>query len=391
MRMIVIVEAVRTAMGGFQGSLSTCTASDLGAVAIKEAVARAGLAANDIDEVIMGCVLPAGLKQGPARQAMRQAGLPDSTGATTINKICGSGMKAVMQAADAIKAGSAEIVVAGGMESMSNAPYLMDKARTGFRMGHGKVIDHMFQEGLEDAETGLSMGILAQEMADKKGYTREQQDDYAIGSLNKAVTAVQQGFFKDEIVPVTVSSRKGDVVVEQDEQPLNAKADKIPSLRPAFKKDGTITAANASSISDGASALVVTSSEIAAQRNLKPLANILAYASHSQHPSEFTIAPVGAIDKVLKKTGWNAADVDLWEINEAFAMVTMAAIDAFELDPAKVNINGGACALGHPLGSSGSRIIVTLIHALKRTGGKKGIAALCIGGGEATAIAVELI
>ncbi|QXR20810.1 thiolase family protein [Acinetobacter variabilis] len=391
MRMIVIVEAVRTAMGGFQGSLSSCTAPDLGAVVIKEAVARAGLAANDIDEVIMGCVLPAGLKQGPARQAMRQAGLPDSTGATTINKICGSGMKAVMQAADAIKAGSAEIVVAGGMESMSNAPYLMDKARAGFRMGHGKVTDHMFQEGLEDAETGLSMGILAQEMADKKGYTREQQDDYAIGSLNKAVTAVQQGFFKDEIVPVTVSTRKGDVVVEQDEQPLNTKADKIPSLRPAFKKDGTITAANASSISDGASALVVTSSEIAAQRNLKPLANILAYASHSQHPSEFTIAPVGAIEKVLKKTGWNAADVDLWEINEAFAMVTMAAIDAFELDPAKVNINGGACALGHPLGSSGSRIIVTLIHALKRTGGKKGIAALCIGGGEATAIAVELV
>ncbi|WPC36235.1 MULTISPECIES: thiolase family protein [Acinetobacter] len=391
MRMIVIVEAVRTAMGGFQGSLSSCTAPDLGAVAIKEAVARAGLAANDIDEVIMGCVLPAGLKQGPARQAMRQAGLPDSTGATTINKICGSGMKAVMQAADAIKAGSAEIVVAGGMESMSNAPYLMDKARAGFRMGHGKVIDHMFQEGLEDAETGLSMGILAQEMADKKGYTREQQDAYAIGSLNKAVTAVQQGFFKDEIVPVTVSSRKGDVVVEQDEQPLNAKADKIPTLRPAFKKDGTITAANASSISDGASALVITSSEIAAQRNLKPLANIVAYASHSQHPSEFTIAPVGAIEKVLQKTGWDAQDVDLWEINEAFAMVTMLAIDAFKLDPAKVNVNGGACALGHPLGSSGSRIIVSLIHALKRTGGKKGIAALCIGGGEATAIAVELI
>ncbi|AUC08318.1 thiolase family protein [Acinetobacter lwoffii] len=389
--MIVIVDAVRTAMGGFQGSLLSCTAPDLGAVAIKEVVARAGLAANDIDEVIMGCVLPAGLKQGPARQAMRQAGLPDSTGATTINKICGSGMKAVMQAADAIKAGSAEIVVAGGMESMSNAPYLMDKARAGFRMGHGKVIDHMFQEGLEDAETGLSMGILAQEMADKKGYTREQQDDYAIGSLNKAVTAVQQGFFKDEIVPVTVSSRKGDVIVAQDEQPLNAKADKIPTLRPAFKKDGTITAANASSISDGASALVITSSEIAAQRNLKPLANILAYASHSQHPSEFTIAPVGAIEKVLKKTGWDAQEVDLWEINEAFAMVTMLAIDGFKLDPAKVNINGGACALGHPLGSSGSRIIVTLIHALKRTGGKKGIASLCIGGGEATAIAVELI
>ncbi|MFZ0024010.1 thiolase family protein [Acinetobacter sp.] len=391
MRMIVIVEAVRTAMGGFQGSLSSCTAPDLGAVVIKEVVARAGLVANDIDEVIMGCVLPAGLKQGPARQAMRQAGLPDLTGATTINKICGSGMKAVMQAADAIKAGSADIVVAGGMESMSNAPYLMDKARAGFRMGHGKVIDHMFQEGLEDAETGLSMGILAQEMADKKGYSREQQDDYAISSLNKAVTAVQQGFFKDEIVPVTVSSRKGDVIVEQDEQPLNAKADKIPTLRPAFKKDGTITAANASSISDGASALVITSSEIAAQRNLKPLANILAYASHSQHPSEFTIAPVSAIEKVLKKTGWDAQDVDLWEINEAFAMVTMLAIDAFKLDPAKVNVNGGACALGHPLGSSGSRIIVTLIHALKRTGGKKGIASLCIGGGEATAIAVELV
>ena len=389
--MIVIVEAVRTAMGGFQGSLSSYTAPDLGAAAIKEVVARSGLQPNEIDEVIMGCVLPAGLKQGPARQAMRQAGLPDATGATTINKICGSGMKAVIQAADAIKAGSAEIVVAGGMESMSNAPYLMDKARAGFRMGHGKVTDHMFQEGLEDAETGLSMGILAQDMADKKGYTREQQDQYAIASLNKAVAAIEGGFFKDEIVPVVVSSRKGQVTVDQDEQPLNAKVDKIPSLRPAFKKDGTITAANASSMSDGASALLVTSSEIAAERGLTPLANIVAYASHSQHPSEFTIAPVGAIEKVLKQTGWNAKEVDLWEINEAFAMVTMAAIDAFDLDTAKVNINGGACALGHPLGSSGSRIIVTLIHALKRTGGKKGIAALCIGGGEATAIAVELV
>jgi acetyl-CoA C-acetyltransferase len=389
--MIVIVEAVRTAMGGFQGALSACTAPDLGAVAIKEAVARAGLQPTDIDEVIFGCVLPAGLKQGPARQAMRQAGLPDTTGATTINKICGSGMKAVMQAADAIKAGSANIVVAGGMESMSNAPYLLDKARAGYRMGHGKVTDHMFQEGLEDAETGLSMGILAQEMADKKGYTREQQDAYAISSLNKAVEAVNNGYFKAEIVPVTVSSRKGDVIVEQDEQPLNAKADKIPTLRPAFKKDGTITAANASSISDGASALVVTSEEIAAERGLKPLANVVAYATNSQHPSEFTIAPVGAIDKVLKQTGWAVEDVDLWEVNEAFAMVAMLAIDGFNLDPAKVNINGGACALGHPLGSSGSRIIVTLIHALKRTGGKKGIASLCIGGGEATAIAVELV
>ncbi|WP_218698925.1 thiolase family protein [Acinetobacter harbinensis] len=389
--MIVIVNAVRTAMGGFQGSLSGCSAPDLGAVAIQEVVARAGLKPTDIDEVIFGCVLPAGLKQGPARQAMRQAGLPDSTGATTINKICGSGMKAVMQAADAIKAASAQIVVAGGMESMSNSPYLLEKARTGYRMGHGRIIDHMFQEGLEDAETGLSMGILAQDMADQKGYTRKQQDAFAIHSLNKAVTAIQNGYFKAEIAPVTVSSRKGDVRVEQDEQPLNAKADKIPTLRPAFKKDGTITAANSSSISDGASALLITSSEIAAERGLQPLAQIVAYASHSQHPSEFTIAPVGAIEKVLKHTGWSVAEVDLWEINEAFAMVTMCAIDAFSLDESKVNVNGGACALGHPLGSSGSRIIVTLIHALKRTGGKKGIAALCIGGGEATAIAVELI
>ena len=389
--MIVIVNAVRTAMGGFQGSLSGCSAPDLGAVAIQEVVARAGLKPTDIDEVIFGCVLPAGLKQGPARQAMRQAGLPDSTGATTINKICGSGMKAVMQAADAIKAASAQIVVAGGMESMSNSPYLLEKARTGYRMGHGRIIDHMFQEGLEDAETGLSMGILAQDMADQKGYTRKQQDAFAIHSLNKAVTAIQSGYFKAEIAPVTVSSRKGDVRVEQDEQPLNAKAEKIPTLRPAFKKDGTITAANSSSISDGASALLITSREIAAERGLQPLAQIVAYASHSQHPSEFTIAPVGAIEKVLKHTGWSVAEVDLWEINEAFAMVTMCAIDAFSLDESKVNVNGGACALGHPLGSSGSRIIVTLIHALKRTGGKKGIAALCIGGGEATAIAVELI
>ncbi|MDH1705494.1 thiolase family protein [Acinetobacter johnsonii] len=389
--MIVIVDGVRTAMGGFQGSLSSCTAPELGAVTIKEVLNRSGLQPSDVDEVIFGCVLPAGLKQGPARQAMRMAGLPDSTGATTINKICGSGMKTVMQAADAIKAGSAEIVVAGGMESMSNAPYLLEKARAGYRMGHGKTTDHMFQEGLEDAETGLSMGVLAQEMADKKGYTREQQDQYAIGSLNKAVAAIQDGFFKDEIVPVTVSSRKGDVVVDQDEQPLNAKVDKIPTLRPAFKKDGTITAANSSSISDGASALVVTSSEVADARGLKPLAKVVAYASNSQHPSEFTIAPVGAIEKVLAKAGWSASDVDLWEVNEAFAMVTMLAIDGFDLDPAKVNVNGGACALGHPLGSSGSRIIVTLLHALKRTGGKKGVAALCIGGGEATAIAVELL
>ena len=389
--MIVIVDAVRTAMGGFQGVLSSCTAPDLGAVAIKEVVRRAGLQANDIDEVIFGCVLPAGLKQGPARQAMRQAGLPDTTGAVTINKLCGSGMKAVMQAADMIKAGSAHFVVAGGMESMTNAPYVLPKARGGFRMGHGEIKDHMFLDGLEDAETGRLMGSFAQDMANTKGYTREQMDAFAIRSLERAKTAITEGYFADEIVPVTVSSRKGDVVVDKDEQPFNANIDKIPSLRPAFAKDGTITAANASSISDGASALVLTSAEQAAAKGLAPLAKVIAYASNSQHPSEFTIAPVGAIQKVLDKTGWKVEDVDLWEINEAFAMVTMCPIDEFKLDAAKVNINGGACALGHPVGSTGSRIILTLIHALKRTGGKKGIAALCIGGGEATAVAIELL
>ena len=388
---IVIVNGARTAMGGFQGSLSGLTAPELGAVTIKEAVARAGLQPTDIEEVIMGCVLPAGLKQGPARQAMRQAGLPDTTGAVTINKLCGSGLKAVMQAADMIKAGSAHFVVAGGMESMTNAPYVLPKARGGFRMGHGEIKDHMFLDGLEDAETGRLMGSFAQDMANTKGYTREQMDAFAIRSLERAKTAITEGYFADEIVPVTVSSRKGDVVVDKDEQPFNANIDKIPTLRPAFAKDGTITAANASSISDGASALVLTSSEQAAAKGLAPLAKIIAYASNSQHPSEFTIAPVGAIQKVLDKTGWKVEDVDLWEINEAFAMVTMCPIDEFKLDAAKVNINGGACALGHPVGSTGSRIILTLIHALKRTGGKKGIAALCIGGGEATAVAIELL
>lgn len=388
---IVIVNGARTAMGGFQGSLASVTAPELGAASIKEAIARAGLQAADIEEVIMGCVLPAGLKQGPARQAMRQAGLPDSTGAVTINKLCGSGMKAVMQAADMIKAGSANIVVAGGMESMTNAPYVLPKARGGFRMGHGEIKDHMFLDGLEDAETGRLMGPFAQDMANTKGYTREQMDDFAIRSLKRAQTAVNEGYFSDEIVAVTVKTRKGDVVVDKDEQPFNANIDKIPTLRPAFAKDGTITAANASSISDGASALVITSADNAAAKGLNPLAKIVAYASNSQHPSEFTIAPVGAIQKVLDKTGWAASDVDLWEINEAFAMVTMCPMDEFKLDPEKVNINGGACALGHPVGSTGSRIILTLIHALKRTGGKKGIAALCIGGGEATAVAIELL
>lgn len=388
---IVIVNGARTAMGGFQGSLASVTAPELGAASIKEAIARAGLQAADIEEVIMGCVLPAGLKQGPARQAMRQAGLPDSTGAVTINKLCGSGMKAVMQAADMIKASSANIVVAGGMESMTNAPYVLPKARGGFRMGHGEIKDHMFLDGLEDAETGRLMGSFAQDMANTKGYTREQMDDFAIRSLKRAQTAVNEGYFSDEIVAVTVKTRKGDVVVDKDEQPFNANIDKIPTLRPAFAKDGTITAANASSISDGASALVISSADHAAAKGLNPLAKIVAYASNSQHPSEFTIAPVGAIQKVLDKAGWNAQDVDLWEINEAFAMVTMCPMDEFKLDPEKVNINGGACALGHPVGSTGSRIILTLIHALKRTGGKRGIAALCIGGGEATAVAIELL
>jgi acetyl-CoA C-acetyltransferase len=380
---IVIVGGARTAMGGFQGALASSTAPELGAVVIRAAVERAGLQPTDIQEVIMGCVLPAGLKQGPARQAMRQAGLPDTTGAVTINKLCGSGMKAVMQAADMLLATSADIVVAGGMESMTNAPYLLPKARGGYRMGHGEIKDHMFFDGLEDAETGRLMGSFAQDTANTMNYTREQMDNFAIRSL--------KGYFKDEIVSVTIKGRGGDTEVAQDEQPLNAKLDKIPTLKPAFSKDGTITAANASSISDGASALVLMRESTAKEKGIQPLARILATASNSQHPSEFTIAPVGAIAKVLQKTGWAASEVDLWEINEAFAMVTMAAIDKYSLDAEKVNINGGACALGHPVGSTGSRIILTLIHALKRTGGKKGIAALCIGGGEATAVAIELV
>jgi acetyl-CoA C-acetyltransferase len=388
---IVIVNGARTAMGGFQGSLSSVTAPELGAVAIKAAVERAGIAPEDVQEVIMGCVLPAGLKQGPARQAMRKAGLPDYTGAVTINKLCGSGMKAVMQAADMLKAESADVVVAGGMESMTNAPYVLAKARGGYRMGHGEIKDHMFFDGLEDAETGRLMGSFAQDMANKLSYTREQMDEFAIRSLKRAQDAINNGWFKDEITPVLVKGRSGDVAVEQDEQPLNAKLDKIPSLKPAFAKDGTITAANASSISDGASALVLMRESTAAAKGLAPLARIVATSSNSQHPSEFTIAPVGAIQKVLDKAGWTADSVDLWEINEAFAMVTMAAIDKYSLDAGKVNIHGGACALGHPVGSTGSRIILSLIHALKRTGGSKGVAALCIGGGEATAVAIELI
>lgn len=389
---VVIVAGARTPMGGFQGSLSAVSAPDLGAIAIEEAVKRAGLQTADVQEVIMGCVLPAGLKQGPARQAMRKAGLPDATGATTINKLCGSGMKATMMAHDAIKAGSIEVAVAGGMESMSNAPYVLEGARTGYRMGAGAAPqDHMFLDGLQDAETGRLMGSFAQEVADKKGYTREQMDAYAIQSLSRAKKAIEDGLNTAEIVPVTVKTRKGETVVDNDEQPFNANVEKIPSLRPAFAKDGTITAANASSISDGASALILMSESAAAEKGAKAIARIVAHSTQSQHPSEFTIAPVGAIEKVLDKADWNKEDVDLFEINEAFAMVAMMPIIDLELDEEKVNIYGGACAQGHPVGSTGSRLIVTLMNALKNTGGKKGVAALCIGGGEATAVAIEML
>ncbi len=388
---IVIVSGARTPMGGFQGSLSSVPAVELGAIAIREAVTRAGIQAGDIEEVIMGCVLPAGLKQGPARQAALGAGLPSAAGCTTINKLCGSGMKAVMLAHDALKAGSNSVMVAGGMESMSNAPYIIEKARTGLRMGHGEIKDHMFLDGLEDARTGRLMGSFAQETADQYGISREEMDAYAIESLKRAQTAINSGVLASEIVPVTVSSRKGEVLVKDDEQPLNANLDKIPTLKPAFRKDGTITAANASSISDGASALVLMTAAEATKRGLKPLAKIVAHATQSQDPSEFTIAPIGAMSNVLKKAGWDKNDVDLFEINEAFAMVTMLAMREHGLDHAKVNIYGGACAQGHPVGSTGSRIIITLINALQRTGGKRGVASLCIGGGEATAVAIELI
>jgi len=389
---VVIVSGVRTPMGGFQGSLAAVSAPELGAVSIAEAIRRAGLQPADVQEVIMGNVLPAGLKQGPARQAMRQAGLPDSTGATTINKLCGSGMKAAMFAHDLIKAGTNDIMVAGGMESMSNAPYLLLNARKGYRMGPGDAAqDHMFLDGLEDAETGRLMGSFAQDMADQKGYTREDMDNYAIQSLERAKSAIEKGLLKDEIIPVTVKSRKGDQVVEDDEQPFNANIEKIPSLRPAFKKDGTVTAANASSISDGASALVLMRESEAEKRGLRPLARIVAHSTQSQHPSEFTCAPVGAIETLFAKTGWTKDDVDLFEINEAFAMVAMMPIRELGLDPEKVNVHGGACAQGHPVGSTGSRLLVTLMHSLKHYGKRKGVAALCIGGGEATAMAIEML
>ncbi|MGP4952220.1 thiolase family protein [Psychrobacter sp. T6-1] len=387
---IVIVNGARTPMGGFQGALKDVSAPDLGAAVIKAAVERAGISPDKVDEVIMGCILSAGLGQGPARQAMRKAGLPDATGAITINKLCGSGLKAVMQAHDGIKAGSIDIAVAGGLESMTNAPYVMSGSRSGYRMGHKEVKDHIFIDGLEDAETGKLMGHFAQEMANEKGYTREQMDEFAIESLNRALTAIKDGHFKDEITPVTFKTRKGEQTVDTDEEPGLANAERIPTLRPAFAKDGTITAANSSSISDGAAAVVLMKESQAQSEGLDFQARIVATASHSRHPSEFTIANIGAIKNLLPKAGWSVEDVDLWEINEAFAMVTMATMDEFNLDHAKVNIEGGACALGHPVGSSGARILVTLINSLKRTGGKKGVATLCIGGGESVAVAIEM-
>ncbi|MCV6588878.1 MAG: acetyl-CoA C-acyltransferase [Marinobacterium sp.] len=388
---VVIVSAARTPMGGMMGSLSSVRAPELCATAIKATLERGQVAADDVDEVIMGCVLPAGLGQAPARQASLGAGIPISAGCTTINKMCGSGMKSVMMAADQIMAGHADIMVAGGMENMSQAPYMLPKAREGMRMGHQQVVDHMFFDGLEDAYEGGLMGTYAQKSADDYSVTREGMDDFAINSLEKALKAIETGAFKDEITPVTIKSRKGEVVVDTDEQPGNARIDKIRSLKPAFKKDGTVTAANSSSISDGGSALLLMRESEAQKRGLQPLARITAQSTHAQLPAEFTIAPIGAIEKVLKKAGWDKDEVDLYEINEAFAVVTMLAQQELGLDADKVNVHGGACALGHPIGSSGSRILVTLLYALKNKGLKKGVASLCIGGGEATAVAVEML
>lgn len=389
---IVITAIARTPMGGMQGVLSPFSASQLGAIAIKAAVERSGLKPADVEDVIMGNCLPAGQGQAPARQAVRGAGLPDATGALTINKMCGSGMKAIMLAHDLIKAGSNTVMVAGGMESMTNAPYLLPKARGGYRYGHATMFDHMAQDGLEDAyERGTPMGVFAERTVEKYGFTRKDQDEFAIESLARAKRANDDGSFAFEIAAVEIQGKAGIEKLDKDEQPAKGKPEKIPALKPAFKKDGTITAANASSISDGAAAVVLMAQSEATKRGIKPLAKIVAQASHSRLPAEFTIAPVTAISSVLQKAGWKASDVDLWEINEAFAVVTMAAMKEHKLDHKKVNIHGGACALGHPIGASGARIVATLIGALKKTGGKKGVATLCIGGGEAVAIAVEML
>jgi len=389
---IVIVAAKRTPMGNMLGSLSSLSAPELGAVAHIAALKEAGLDAAEIDEVISGCVLQAGIGQAPARQAAIKAGIPDSTTATTINKMCGSGMKAVMLAHDLIKAGSANIILASGMESMSNAPYLLPKARAGYRLGHGELKDHMFLDGLEDAyDHGKLMGHFAEATAAHFNFTRSQQDEYAIQSMTRAIQAQKDHAFADEIAPVKIADRKGEVIVDQDESPDASKLAKIPQLRAAFKADGTVTAGNSSSISDGAASVILMTAAQAKKRGIKPLARIVAHASHAQAPQWFTTAPCDAMRKVLEKAGWHSNDVDLYEINEAFAIVAMAAIQQLELDPAKVNINGGACALGHPIGASGTRILVTLINALRRNHKTRGVASLCIGGGEATAMAIELV
>ncbi|GAB4168497.1 MAG: acetyl-CoA C-acetyltransferase [Rhodocyclaceae bacterium] len=389
---VVIVSAARTPLGGFQGDFASLSAPQLGAVAIRAAVERAGLAPEKVQEVIMGCVLPAGLGQAPARQASLGAGLPLSAGATTLNKVCGSAMKATMLGHDILIAGSQDVVVTGGMESMTNAPYMLPKARAGMRLGHSQVLDHMFFDGLEDAyDKGKLMGSFAEQCAAKYAYTREAIDAFAITSTERAQKANSDGTFDWEIAPVTVTGRKGEVVIRNDEQPAKAKLDKVASLKPAFKKDGVITAANSSSISDGAAALVLMRASTAAKLGCKPLARIVAHATHSQEPQWFTTAPVGALQKVLAKAGWAAEDVDFFEINEAFAVVTMAAMTELKLPHARVNVHGGACAMGHPLGASGARIIVTLLGAMRKHGGRRGVASLCIGGGEATAMAIEML
>ncbi|PJI41732.1 MAG: acetyl-CoA C-acyltransferase [Rhizobium sp.] len=388
---VVIVGSARTPMGGFQGALAAMTASELGAAAIRAALERAGVPADAVDEVVFGCVLPAGQGQAPARQAALGAGLPFSTGATTVNKMCGSGMKAAMLAHDLILAGSAQICVAGGMESMTNAPYLLDRARGGYRLGHGRVIDHMFLDGLEDAyDKGRLMGTFAEDCAEAYQFTREAQDEYAIASLDRAVKAIDTGAFQEEVVPVTVRTGKAEQVVDRDEQPGKAKRDKIPTLKPAFREGGTVTAANSSSISDGAAALVLMRRSRAEASGLTPLAVIRGHATHAQAPGLFATAPIGALQKLSERTGWSLKDVDLFEINEAFAVVAMAAMRDLDLPHDKVNVHGGACALGHPIGASGARVMVTLLAALRRHGLKRGMATLCIGGGEATATAVEL-
>ncbi|MDY0065235.1 MAG: acetyl-CoA C-acyltransferase [Steroidobacteraceae bacterium] len=388
---VYIIAARRTPIGAFQGSLSGLTAPQLGAIAARSALADSGVPVERIDEAIFGCVLPAGIGQAPGRQAALGAGVPQHVPATTVNKMCGSGMKAAMLAADQIRAGSAELVLAGGIESMSNAPYLVPKVRAGLRMGHAQLLDHMFYDGLQSPFDGQMMGFFADATAKKYGFSREQQDEYAAESVRRALQAVESGAFATEIAAATIKDRKGERVLAKDETPFTCDINKIPSLKPAFNKDGTVTAASSSSISDGAAALVMASAAAVREHNLKPLARVAGYSSYAQAPEWFTTAPVGAIQGVLKKTGWNAQDVDLYEVNEAFACVAMAAIHDLGLEHAKVNVHGGACALGHPVGATGARILTTLVHAMQRRGVKRGVASLCIGGGEATAMAVELV